>query len=206
MNRRKKRLIRFDLQLKVVFITLFVASFVLLVNFQLLLAALWSLSAKMVSSTRPDLLLDEMRSIIIQKFFISLGIAVPLGFCVGVLYSFRFSGPVWRFKQYFGEVIQGRWGRVCRLRKGDDLQDVCESINGAMDQLRGRLKANHELLGEVGGLLGTLEGSVTGSGAENLRRIEDWIRAEAHFYKERFEEKRTDAGAVPAKETLERVT
>jgi hypothetical protein len=46
MNRRRKKYIRPDLQLKVVIITFFAASFLLLVNFQLDIAGLWSLSAQ----------------------------------------------------------------------------------------------------------------------------------------------------------------
>jgi uncharacterized transporter YbjL len=149
VERRKRKLVRLDLQLKVVFVTLFVASLVLLINFQLSLAALWSLSGKLTATMSVAAALEELRRSLIGKFLTSVGIAVPLAAAVGILYSFRFCGPIYRFKKYFKEIASGRWDSQCSLRKGDDLQDVCDSIVVAMTLLQDFLKENRGILKEI---------------------------------------------------------
>ena len=72
MNRRRKKYIRPDLQLKVVIITFFAASFLLLVNFQLDIAGLWSLSAQVgATGASPLSALEATRRLIIEKFLIT---------------------------------------------------------------------------------------------------------------------------------------
>ena len=120
MNRRKRKLVRLDLQFKVIFITLFVASFVLLINFQLLLAWIVGFSANLGADATVDSVLEQTRSVILHRFLVSLAIALPLSVSVAVLYSFRFCGPIYRFKQHLSDlVVVGRWDRPCTLRKGD---------------------------------------------------------------------------------------
>ena len=152
-NQRKRKFIRQDIQLKVVFICLFVASLVLLINFQLSLASLWNLSNSLTSTTDLTFALEELRGAVISRFLISVVTAIPLSAAIGVLYSFRFSGPIHRFKKYFLAMNEtGRWDEPLFLRKGDDLQDVCESMNNALDDMRGFLVENRELLKEIQGL------------------------------------------------------
>jgi len=186
MNRRSRKLIRLNVQLRVVFITLFVASFVLLINFQLTLAGLWSISSKLVNTVGVDLVLEEMRSIVIKKFFVALGIAIPLGTSVGILYSFSFCGPIYRFKKYFAALAGGTWNETCNLRKGDDLKDVASSINEAMDQVRSRLTANHELLQEVRVFLEQSVLPADGRTQERVKELKERISKEETFYSERL--------------------
>jgi hypothetical protein len=200
MNRRKRKLIRLDLQLKIVFITLFVASLVLLINFQLTLAGLWSLSNQFLESRSVDLLLESIRDSTIQKFLISVSIAVPLAASVGILYSFKFCGPLYKFKKYFTELQSGRWDERCMLRKGDDLQDICEAINAGIDGFRDRLRRNHSLLQEVKAFLGEVAITADGRAQARLRQIQEEIETEARLYRERFEPEGRAAGASGAAE------
>jgi len=174
MNRRKRKLVRMDLQFKVVFSTLFVASFVLLVNFLLVSAALWTLSVRIT-----DPALSEVQRIFRNNFFFSLAVAVPLSVTVGILYSFKFSGPIYRFKKYFIEVVQGRWAHRCTLRKGDLLVDMADAINAAMDRIRERMKANHELLAEIGTVL---ESGTVSADRERVVELKARIAEEAEIY------------------------
>ena len=203
MERRKRKLVRMELQLKVVFVTLFVASLVLLINFQLSLASLWSLSSRLTGATSIASALEELRRSLIGKFLISVGIAVPLAAAVGILYSFRFCGPIYRFKKYFKELLTGRWDTRCFLRQGDDLQDVCESIRLAMDSVQQFLRENRAIvdgltqLGAEGGL------RAEGVAAEKLRIVMAQAQAAARTYQERFPEPEEQVGeAEPAKPTL----
>jgi methyl-accepting chemotaxis protein len=184
MNRRKRKLIRLDLQLKVVFITLFVASFVLLINFELNLASLWSLSFNTPRPGGVDLVFEEMRAILVRKFLLSTGIALPLAATIGIIYSFKFSGPIYRFKKYFIDLAAGRWQERCSLRKGDDLKDVCEAINGAVESFHSRLKKDHGILEEVRSVLDEALVATNGPAAERLKRLREVVASECAAFEE----------------------
>lgn len=62
----------------------------------------------------------------------SFGLLLPLTCAVGVLVTFRIAGPVYRFEQYLGQVERGEAQGPCRIRKGDELQDLCDQINRTM--------------------------------------------------------------------------
>jgi len=184
--RRRKKLIRMDLQLKIVFITLLVASLVLLVNFQLTLAGLWSISSQLTESSNVDDVLEFIRSSTIQKFLFSVVMAVPLAGFVGILYSFKFCGPIYRFNKYFTELRTKRWDERCMLRKGDDLQDVCDSINGAMDEFRERIREDHRVLQDVKAFLDRAVFTSDSTSQELLAKVKVGIESEEKFFKERF--------------------
>ena len=186
MNRRRRKLIRWDLQLKVVFIALFVACFILLVNFQLTNAGLWRLREKLVVSVAPDVLLEDVWWLVIKKFFLSVCLVVPLAASVGVLYSFTFCGPIYKFKKYLLSLTAGRWDERCGLRKGDDLTDVCEAVNEAVDTLRDRIVANHEILEDVGAFLGETMPMAKGQNLERMKALKERIDAEAKVFAERL--------------------
>ena len=79
-----------------------------------------------------------MPRLLYGTLLISFALFLPLMFFVGILVTFRFAGPVYRFKMYLGEVIRGEKPKDCRLRKGDELQDLCAVINQATEPLRRR--------------------------------------------------------------------
>ena len=204
MNRRKQKLIRSDLQLKIVFITLFVATLVLLINFQMSLAALWSISIHPMGTVEGTL--DLIRHIMVKKFLISVAMALPLAVSVGILYSFRFSGPIFRFKKYFTELTTGRWDSRCSLRKGDDLKDVCDSINAGVGTLRERIRESHFVLQEAQSVLKEVKYTVDGNGKARILALEEKIDREDRVWHERFPAPPVDASveaeavAVPEQE------
>jgi hypothetical protein len=67
---------------------------------------------------------------------VSFGMVLPLTVAVGILVTFRIAGPLYRIEKYLGEVLRGEQVGPCRLRKGDELQDLCELINRVSEPLR----------------------------------------------------------------------
>lgn len=67
----------------------------------------------------------------------------PFLVVTAVLVSFRFAGPIYRFEQYLKQVIAGDRPPACRLRKGDQLTDLCDLINEATEPLY-RSDVSHE--------------------------------------------------------------
>lgn len=206
-NRRKRKLIRVDLQLKIVFLTLLVACLALLINFQLSLAALWSLEATLSNTSSVELLVEEVREVLLQKFLLSVGIGIPFAVSVGLLYSFKFCGPICRFKVYFSELCGGSWRKPCTLRKGDDLQDVAQAINHVVDQACDYAEDTHELLQEVRAVVGELEDTVEDEAlGQRLTKIKEGIAREAAFYSKHFAQPVTDVALENASEPAKEAT
>jgi hypothetical protein len=186
MNRRKTKFIRPDMQLKVIFITFFVASFVLLIDFQLCLSGLWSLSTRVGGTAAVDLALEEMRLTLIRKFLVAFGLAIPLSVCVGILYTFRFSGPIHRFKLYFGQLASGRWDARCELREADQLRDVCERINAGVDVLRTQILKDLRLLQDARDVLDRAPAPAEPRASEEIRSLRSRLDVEIAFHEERL--------------------
>jgi len=184
MNRRKKKFVRADLQVKIVFIALFVASLVLLVNFQMSLATLWSISSQPAVSVESAV--DEIRHELVKKFLISVALTIPLAISVGIIYSFKFSGPIYRFKKYFSELVTGRWDLPCGLRKGDDLWDVCDAINAAVGTLRERIREDHSTLQETRMVLDEVSYTVDENGKARIQALKEKIEREDRVFQQRF--------------------
>ena len=71
----------------------------------------------------PDLMLEVL--------LFSFGILMPVTVAVGVLVTFRIAGPVYRFEQYLESIARGEEVGPCKLRKGDELTELCDRINQA---------------------------------------------------------------------------
>ena len=63
-------------------------------------------------------------------------ILLPATSVFGILITFRTAGPIHRFKQHLASVARGEQPGPCRIRKGDELQDLCDAINEALAQAR----------------------------------------------------------------------
>ncbi len=150
-NRRRKKFIRKDLQLKIIFGTLFVALVVLVMNFQLPLMSMWIMRAN--SSVWLDAHYSIMIKLLVVSFGTSLLLTIPLAIWMGIVFSFQFCGPIYKIKKFFLELNSGRWDIICRLRKGDDLQDVKDVINQYVGLARDRMRSQHQTLEKVRGFL-----------------------------------------------------
>ena len=63
-------------------------------------------------------------------------VLLPLMLVVGVLVTHRVAGPIYRFEQHLGAIARGEDPGVCRIRKTDELHDLCRIINEAVDAMK----------------------------------------------------------------------
>ena len=63
---------------------------------------------------------------------------LPATFAVGLLVTHRLIGPIYRFEKYLAQVIAGETREPCRIRKGDELVELCDLINRATEPVRER--------------------------------------------------------------------
>jgi hypothetical protein len=117
---------------------------------------------------------------LLLEFLISLAILIPVSIYFGVLYSFRYCGPLYRFKKFVAEYPEGRWDAALTLRQGDQLQDLKDGINECLDSLKVKIHSQQDTLQKLGGFLEklALEPSLQEEAREHLRLIEAEAR---HF-------------------------
>jgi signal transduction histidine kinase len=65
-------------------------------------------------------------------------VLLPTMLVVGILVTHRIAGPVYRFEQYLGALARGENPGPCHIRRGDELQELCQQINAAFETLRAR--------------------------------------------------------------------
>mgnify|MGYP005703992283 CR=1 FL=1 len=80
--------------------------------------------------------MEAMDGLLIKVVLTSFVMFLPLVYAVGILTTFRFAGPIYRFEMFLGQVRRGENPADCRLRKGDHLKDFCELLNDVTRPLR----------------------------------------------------------------------
>lgn len=132
--KRRNKLIRPRLQLKLV--TVFAGIAVLALLLQCLLFYR-TMTAMAVHLPHDGLIvMSEVNDQLGHILFLSLGLLLPATFWIGILVTFRIAGPVYRLENYLQQVARGERPEDCRLRKGDELAELCVAVNQATRPLR----------------------------------------------------------------------
>ena len=136
MARYKRRisLIKPRFQLKLVSIFLCLATSCILLQFALLHVALTDLASAASDNAH---FADEVSNVLWRHLFITLGLLVPLTLLVGILVTFRIAGPVYRMEQHLEAIARGDNPGPCRVRDGDEFQNLCDVMNQAVSWLGG---------------------------------------------------------------------
>ncbi len=72
---------------------------------------------------------DAVIQTLLRNLGICLLIILPLTTAVGILATFRLLGPISAIRRYLTALDRGESTGPLRLRKGDELQDLCELLN-----------------------------------------------------------------------------
>lgn len=134
MKLRKNKLIDPRLQLKFAAAFACTAGLAALVQAMVLSHTLSKLSLQLPSDGQ--LVRDRTPALLASGLGWTLLLLVPLATATGVLMSFKLVGPLHRFKVFLRDVIAGRRPADCRIRKDDELHDVCALLNEATAPLR----------------------------------------------------------------------
>jgi hypothetical protein len=183
-NRRRRKFIWPELQLRLAIQALFITLPILLLNFVLLYTDALNYQRTLVPPA--DAAVVQMLGVIFHDFLISLVIAVPFTIGVGILYSFPFCGPIYRFNKFLADLTHGRWDGQCTLRDGDRLQELKNNLNNALQLMAGRVYMQHELLQEARAILE--DSSTTVADQEKLRNLIKGIESNSAEVAQRFGE------------------
>ncbi|TDJ67419.1 MAG: methyl-accepting chemotaxis protein [Planctomycetota bacterium] len=89
-------------------------------------------------------ILAEIPRILGESLLLTLALLVPMALAIGVFSTFKIVGPIHRFKVFLEQVAAGERPRECRIRAGDELQDLCRLMNEATAPLRRTGNAAHD--------------------------------------------------------------
>ena len=78
----------------------------------------------------------ELPGVMLTVFGLSGMILLPVLFAFCVYMTFRVAGPVYRIERYLEAVVAGETQEPCRIRSGDELQELCSLINRATEPAR----------------------------------------------------------------------
>jgi signal peptidase II len=138
-QRRKRKLNRPRLQLKLVGIFAGLTALALVLQFMVFTNAATRAAAELPNDGL--LYMTRLNRVLLTVAAGSCLVVLPLTFWVGVLVTHRIAGPVYRFERYLEQVARGEAPDDCRLRQGDELQELCAKINLATAPLRRRDRA-----------------------------------------------------------------
>ncbi|MEM7307202.1 MAG: hypothetical protein AAF682_11060 [Planctomycetota bacterium] len=131
---KRRRKIVPGFQLKLVFLFLGFCTLALTAQTVLLAQSLTRVASGM--PTGGEYLQQEVPGLLISVLLTSFVLLLPPIFAIGVLTTFRVAGPIHRFKMHLFEVAAGRDPGPCRIRKEDQLHELCALINAALDAAR----------------------------------------------------------------------
>jgi len=132
--RRRQKLIKPGIQLRLVFSFVGLSVMGLTLQFLLLGSRLTNAAAGLDGGGGD--LAAEVPRMLLEVFGLSFAIIVPVTFVFGILLTFRLAGPIYRFEQYLRSVAKGEQIGPCKIRKGDELQSLCDAINDATEPIR----------------------------------------------------------------------
>lgn len=78
----------------------------------------------------------EMNVLLLFRFLL----IVPLVILLAIVLSHRIVGPIYRIKKVLDKVAKGDFGLRIRLRRSDELKDLAETINNALESMENKDK------------------------------------------------------------------
>jgi len=141
-QKRKRKLINTELQSKLILTFLTISCITTLFQVVLMNSSLVEVSQHLPRDSR--LLLAALPGLLVKNLVITAIFLIPLIFSVGILATFRLAGPLHRFEQYLRDVIDGEAQGPCKIRKNDELQELCHLINVALETTARRGSTQHE--------------------------------------------------------------
>lgn len=192
---RKKKFIRRDIQLQIVFMNVFVACLVLLLCFLLNLMSINSMASNKIVMTVAQTAI-KFQQMVFQNYFIATVLTLILSAAAGVYFSFRFCGPIYRFELHLRDLCNGRWDKPCRIRKDDNLQDFCQVLNDTTAMFVSHAEKSHDALTEAGAILDELADKADGAQRERIENLRAQIAEENSVYQHRMGPTSESAEAV----------
>lgn len=145
--KRRKKLINKSLQLKLVGVFTAIGSTCAL--FQIVLVNYGLLEIAKSAPGGGNEILEKARGMMLTNVAWTLGALVPLMTCIGIVLTHRIAGPAYRMTQHCKEIAAGGAIRTCKIRKDDELQELCDALNAAIETMSGAKDAGEEVAAQA---------------------------------------------------------
>ncbi len=132
--RRKVRLIERGLQLRLTLTFVGLSALSLLLQYILFMSVLTRTAVGLPNDGMH--FMQQGNGVLLGRFLASFGVLLPLTFGIGVIVTHRFAGPVHRLQEHLEQTLRGARPADCRLREGDELQELCALVNQVTESLR----------------------------------------------------------------------
>ena len=134
-NRRTRKLIKSGMQLRLILSFAIVGCLSALFQIVLLNRSFMALSKKMMADG--DVLLNELPVVMRTNLMLTMAVLLPTMLLVGLAVTHRIAGPIYGIERYLERVARGEAkGQRCKIRKGDELHELCDKVNDALDAVR----------------------------------------------------------------------
>ncbi len=137
---RKRKLPKPALQLKIVLIFMCLGLSCVLLQFTMFSRTVSEMALQVPGEGIT--LSGKVFDVLWRDLFVALALLIPLTVSVGIIVTFRLAGPVYRFENYLRSIAAGENPGPCKIRTGDELQELCTAINLAVDALRGNQESS----------------------------------------------------------------
>ncbi|MFN0206679.1 MAG: hypothetical protein ACKVS6_10265 [Planctomycetota bacterium] len=132
--RRRQKLPKRALQLKLTFTFVGLSALGLLLQFLLFMSSLSAAAEELPHDS--EILIEATGGMLIRVFLVTSLIVLPITLLLGILSTFKIAGPIYKFEKFLKAVINGEQREACWLRKGDELNEMCDLLNRATEPLR----------------------------------------------------------------------
>ena len=137
--KRIQKLNKAGLQVKLILAFLLVASVSAL--FQVYLLNRFALVVSRKLPTDGDRMLSQLPEMLTTSLTLTFAVLVPGTFLVGLLITHRIAGPIHALERYIERHLAGEKQGPCTLRKGDELQELCELVNHALGKTQAQISS-----------------------------------------------------------------
>jgi methyl-accepting chemotaxis protein len=127
--RRKQYIIKKGLQFRYIGLVFGLALIASLVTGWTVFATGWHFLGEKLASVYPQGRLVYVLRATNLALIRNLLLISPLIFILGLLFSHRIAGPVYRIDKTLDDISKGNLGLKIRLREGDELVDLADTIN-----------------------------------------------------------------------------
>jgi len=147
--RRRQYIIKKGLQYRYIGIVFAIALLASIVTGYTVFATGWTLLGEKLANVYPQGRLVVVLRATNLALIRNLLFASPLIFILGLLFSHRIAGPVYRIEKSVYEIANGNLGMRIKLRQGDELWDLANMINNMTEKLDKGIALNKESVSAI---------------------------------------------------------
>jgi len=147
--RRRKYIIQKGLQFRYIGLVFTLALIASLVTGWTVFATGWHFLGEKLASVYPQGRLVYVVRATNLALIRNLLLISPLIFILGLLFSHRIAGPVYRISKTLEDISKGNLGLKIRLREGDELVDLADMINNLTDSLNKTILTDRDIVAQI---------------------------------------------------------